>query len=91
MGRPVFPIEQCSSIGTLGDIIFVDVANGYVVAEKGGVKVDMSIHVLFSTDESAFRFITRIDGQPVRATALTPYKGGASYTQSHCIALETRS
>jgi HK97 family phage major capsid protein len=91
MGRPVFPIEQCASVGTLGDIIFVDVANGYVVAEKGGVKVDMSIHAKFDTDESVFRLITRIDGQPVRATALTPYKGGASYTQSHCIGLESRT
>jgi len=91
MGRPVYPIEQCSSIGTLGDIIFVDVANGYVVAEKGGVKTDMSIHLRFDYDEAVFRFIMRIDGQPVRATALTPMKGGADYTQSHCIALATRS
>jgi HK97 family phage major capsid protein len=91
MGRPVFPIEQCASVGTIGDIIFVDVANGYVVAEKGGLRTDMSIHLRFDYDESVFRFILRVDGQPVRATALTPYKGGASYTQSHCIALATRS
>jgi HK97 family phage major capsid protein len=91
MGRPVYPIEQCSSIGTLGDIIFVDVANGYVVAEKGGLKSDMSIHVKFDTDEVAFRFILRIDGQPIRATTLTPKNGGADHTQSHCIALATRS
>ena len=91
LGRPVFPIEQCQSIGTLGDIIFVDVANGYVVAEKGGLKTDMSIHLRFDYDEVIFRFILRIDGQPVRASALTPSKGGSDYDQSHCIALETRS
>jgi HK97 family phage major capsid protein len=91
MGRPVYPIEQCASLGTVGDIMFVDVVNGYVVAEKGGVKADMSIHLRFDYDESVFRFILRVDGQPVRAIALTPYKGGSSYTQSHCIALATRS
>jgi len=91
MGRPVFPIEQCASVGTIGDIMFVDVENGYVIAEKGGLKTDMSIHLRFDYDEAVFRFILRIDGQPVRASALTPYKGGSSYTQSHCIALETRS
>jgi HK97 family phage major capsid protein len=91
MGRPVYPIEQCASVGTIGDIMFVDVANGYIVAEKGGIKTDMSIHVLFASDQSVFRFIMRIDGQPIRATALTPYKGGANYTQSHCIALATRA
>jgi len=91
MGRPVYPIEQCASLGTVGDIIFADLTNGYVVAEKGGLQTDMSIHLRFDYDESVFRFILRVDGQPVRATALTPYKGGASYTQSHFIALATRS
>jgi len=91
MGRPVYPIEQCAALGTVGDIMFVDVANGYVVAEKGGLKTDMSIHLRFDYDEAVFRFIMRVDGQPVRATYLTPYKGGATATQSHCIALATRA
>jgi HK97 family phage major capsid protein len=90
-GRPVTPIEQAETIGTLGDIIFADFANGYVLAEKGGMKADMSIHVRFIYDESVFRFVLRIDGQPVRASALTPYKGGAAHTLSHFVALETRA
>lgn len=89
-GRPVIPIEQCATLGTVGDIIFADL-NGYILAEKGGISSDMSIHVRFVYDESCFRFVLRVDGQPVRASALTPYKGGASYTQSHFVALETRS
>jgi len=91
LGRPVVPIEQAATLGTVGDITFVDLQRGYVLAEKGGMKSDMSIHVRFIYDESVFRFVLRVDGQPVRATALTPYKGGASYTQSHFVALETRS
>jgi len=90
-GRPVIAIEQAATLGTQGDIIFADFANGYVLAEKGGIQADMSIHVQFVYDESVFRFVLRIDGQPVRASALTPYKGGASYTQSHFIALDSRS
>lgn len=90
LGRPVLAIEQCSSIGDVGDIIFADFANGYVLAEKGGMSSDVSIHVRFVYDETCFRFVLRIDGQPVRASALTPYKGGASYTQSHFIALQAR-
>lgn len=91
LGRPVTPIEQAASVGTQGDVIFADIGNGYILAEKGGIKSDMSIHVRFVYDESVFRFVLRVDGQPVRASALTPYKGGASYTQSHFIALDTRS
>jgi HK97 family phage major capsid protein len=90
-GRPVMAIEQAATLGTQGDIIFADLGGGYILAEKGGIQSDMSIHVRFVYDESVFRFVMRVDGQPVRASALTPYKGGANYTQSHFIALDTRS
>jgi HK97 family phage major capsid protein len=90
-GRPVIFIEQAASLGTLGDIILADLKNGYILAEKGGVESAMSIHVRFDYDESVFRFILRADGQPVRASALTPYKGGASNTESHFVALQERA
>ena len=88
-GRPVIPCEQCATLGTVGDIILADFPGGYVLAEKGGVQSDMSIHVRFQYDESVFRFVMRVDGQPVRASALTPYKG--TNTQSHFITLATRA
>lgn len=88
-GRPVIPIEQAATLGTVGDIIFADLANGYIIAEKGGIKSDMSVHVSFIYDQSVFRFVLRIDGQPVRAVALTPYKG--TTTLSHFVALAVRA
>lgn len=91
MGLPAIAIEQAATLGTVGDIMLCNFKNGYVLAEKGGIKADVSIHVNFIYDESVFRFVLRIDGQPVRASALTPYKGTASNSQSHFIALETRS
>lgn len=91
MGLPAMAIEQCQTLGTQGDIILANFRDGYILAEKGGIKADMSIHVRFVYDESCFRFVLRIDGQPQRASALTPYKGGATSTQSHFIVLETRS
>jgi len=90
MGLPAMAIEQASAIGDLGDIILANLPDGYILAEKGGIKADMSIHVRFIYDESVFRFVLRIDGQPIRASALTPYKGGATATQSHFITLEAR-
>lgn len=89
LGRPVIAIEQAASLGTVGDIIFADLPGGYILADKGGIQADVSIHVRFVYDESVFRFVLRVDGQPVRATALTPYKG--SDTLSHFIALATRA
>ena len=86
-GRPVMAIEQSSALGEVGDIIFGDF-NGYILAEKGGIESAMSIHVKFDYDESVFRFVLRVDGQPVRASALTPYKG--SDTLSHFVTLASR-
>lgn len=90
MGLPAIAIEQAATLGDVGDIILANFQNGYILAEKGGIKSDMSIHVRFIYDESVFRFVLRVDGQPVRASALTPYKGGATATQSHFIALAAR-
>jgi HK97 family phage major capsid protein len=89
LGRPVIPIEQASALGDVGDILLADM-NGYILSQKGGVQADVSIHVEFLTDQQVFRFILRIDGQPLRASALTPYKGGAGATQSHFVALQAR-
>src|SRR5574343_558268 len=91
LGRPVIPIEQCQALGDQGDIILADFQNGYILAEKGGIQSAMSIHVKFDYDESVFRFVMRIDGQPVRNTAMTPYKGGSTATQSHFVTLAERA
>jgi HK97 family phage major capsid protein len=89
-GRPVVPCEQCAALGDAGDIIFADFG-GYILAEKGGIESAMSIHVKFDYDESVFRFVMRVDGQPVRASALTPYKGGSASTLSHFVTLAARA
>ena len=89
LGRPIEPIEQCAALGTVGDIILAD-ASQYALGEKaGGIKAASSIHVRFIYDESAFRFVLRLDGQPLWNSAVTAFKG--STTRSPYVALETRS
>jgi len=86
-GRPVMPLEQCSALGQVGDIILADFGQ-YLLIDKGGVNATSSIHVRFLYDENVFRFIYRVDGQPVWNKALTPYKGSASV--SPFVTLATR-
>lgn len=88
MGRPVIPVEYAATVGTTGDIMLADMSQ-YVLATKGGIKGAMSIHVQFTTDEVAYRWTLRTDGQPLWNTALTPYKGSA--TQSPFVKLDTRA
>lgn len=87
-GRPVIPLEQCSALGEVGDIIIADL-NQYLLIDKGGINAQSSIHVRFLYDENVFRFIYRVDGQPIWNKPLTPYKGTA--TQSPFVALAKRN
>lgn len=90
MGRPINVIEQCQTLGTEGDIIFADLSQ-YFTIEKGGIESASSIHVKFTTDETAFRFVMRMNGQPLWSSALTPYKGGSTKTVGPFVTLQTRS
>jgi HK97 family phage major capsid protein len=89
LGKPVIEIEQASALGVVGDILFVNL-NEYVVIQKAGegLQADTSMHVRFLFDEMAFRWVYRINGQPVAKSAVTPFKG--SSTQSGFIALAAR-
>lgn len=89
-GIPILAIEQCSSIGDLGDIILANFPEGYVLAEKGGIEGAVSIHLRFEYDEQCYRFVIRVDGQPALANAITPFKGAAGETKSHFITLAAR-
>ncbi len=87
-GRPVLEIEHAQTLGTVGDIVLADFS-GYLLATKGGLQSDMSIHVRFIYDESVIRFVARYDGQPLMHKPITPYKG--SDTLSHFVTLATRA
>lgn len=87
-GRPVIPIEQCQTLGTAGDIILGDFSQ-YLLIDKGAMQTAQSIHVRFVYDESVFRFVYRVDGQPLWNATLTPFKG--SNTLSPFVRLQTRS
>jgi len=74
MGRPVVPTEFNSALGDKGDVVLMDLSQ-YLMIEKGGLKQDVSMHVRFVYDESTFRFVLRVDGQPIWEAPLTPFKG----------------
>jgi HK97 family phage major capsid protein len=87
MGRPVIPVEYAATLGTPGDIVLADLSQ-YYLARKSGIQMDTSIHVQFLTDQMAFRWKARLDGQPAWKKPLTPLNG--TTTQSPFVALATR-
>jgi len=88
LGKPIFTLEQCSGLGTAGDILLLDLSQ-YLIAEKGGLAVDESIHVRFLFGEKVLRFRYRVDAQSLWAAPVTPYKGSSDL--SPFVSLATRS
>lgn len=87
-GFPVIPLEQCSTLGTVGDIFIADFTE-YITADKGGIDAASSIHVKFEYAQNTFRFLHWFDGQPRWRTALTPENG--TNTVAPTVVLATRS
>lgn len=89
MGRPVVPVEAASSLGTIGDISLVDWSQYMGLTKGGGIKTDVSMHLYFDQDLTAFRFVLRINGQPLWGSTIVPENG--SMTRSWAVTLETRA
>jgi HK97 family phage major capsid protein len=72
-GKPLIFTEHCQKLGDAGDIIFADWSQ-YLVGQKSGgtLQFASSIHLKFDYDQTAFRFVFRVDGQPWWPTYLTP-------------------
>lgn len=75
MGRPLFLTEHAQTKGTEGDLICADFSQYLLAQKSGGVKAATSIHLKFLTDEVAFRFVMRVDGQPWMQAPLNPLRG----------------
>jgi HK97 family phage major capsid protein len=75
MGRPVLPFEACSALGTEGDIILTDLSQYLSVLKAGGMRSDVSIHLYFDSDHTAFRFVLRAGGQSYWPAAVTRQNG----------------
>lgn len=82
-GMPLYFSEHVATLGSVGDIGLYDF-DQYVIGDRKGLKVDRSIEYRFSTDETTWRFVKRVDGQPLVDSAFTPKRGG---TQSPFVCL----
>lgn len=87
LGQPAFPVEKLSTLGTQGDLTFVDLSY-YMIGDRQTMQAESSEHYLFGSDKTAFRIIQRVDGRPWIQSAITPANGGP--TLSPFVELQTR-
>jgi HK97 family phage major capsid protein len=69
LGLPIRFTEKVPALGTTGCLSLIDPTQ-YGTADRQGLEVGISEHFLFDTDQIAFRFKIRNDGQPLW---LAPY------------------
>jgi HK97 family phage major capsid protein len=74
-GRPVYFTEKLSTLGTTGDIVFVDPAF-YLIGDRQAMQATASPHVAFNKDMTAYKIIERLDGRPWLQSAITPKNAG---------------
>ena len=87
-GKPIFWTELVPTLGTVGDVILGDFSY-YLVGERGGIEIELSRDIFFTSDEVAVRWKLRIDGHSWVKAPLTPRY--STTTVSPFIALETRA
>lgn len=79
LGRPVVVSEYASTLNTTGDIMLVDPTQ-YLGVRKQGIQAASSIHVLFTTDETAFRWVWRIGGKDSWSSPVTQANSSTTLT-----------
>ncbi len=94
LGRPVIPHQICETVGDLGDLMLVDLGQ-YLTATKtgggrdaNGMRSDVSIHLWFDQDITAYRFTIRVAGQPWWSQPIAQRDG--ANTQSPFVTLASR-
>jgi HK97 family phage major capsid protein len=85
-GIPAYPSEYCAAPGSTGDIVLADWGR-YALGTRE-MRSEQSIHVLWVSDQSTFRFIWRVGGQLIDIAPVASANG--SITTSTAIALAPR-
>jgi len=96
LGAPIIVSEHCAALGTTGDIILADFS-GYVIGDRS-LEISGSRHATYSSNSYGFlqnqtcwRMVLRVDGQPILTSPITPKRGASGETLSNFVVLTTSS
>lgn len=74
LGRPVIFTEKLPAIGTAGDVLLCDFRN-YIVGDRQNTAIDSSTHERFQNNQTTWRAVHRVDGQPQLSAPITLQDG----------------
>lgn len=89
-GRPIIITQHSDTVGSVGDIMFVDWKHYRTITKSnGGIETATSMHLYFDAAATAFRALFRVDGAPALTKPITQAKG--SNNLSPFVALAARA
>ncbi len=77
LGLPIMWTDKTVALGTRGDVLLVN-GDYYLVGNRMDLQIDVSTHFLFSTNQLAWRVISRCDGRPWLNSYITDEVGWTS-------------
>lgn len=89
-GRPLILSEHANALGAQGDLSLVSLKGYRTITKAGGIETATSMHLYFDANATAFRFIFRMDGQPIMTAPITPPQGKSTNTRSYFVTLGAR-
>lgn len=78
LGRPIFFTDKLPAVGTKGDLMLADFKY-YLIGDRQATTVDTSVDQQFKFNQTAFRVVHRVDGQPWLSSPIV-YQDNASYS-----------
>jgi HK97 family phage major capsid protein len=63
LNLPVYITGALPALGTSGDFMLID-PSYYLIGDRQAMSIAYSEHYAFVTDQAAWRFTSRVDGQP---------------------------
>lgn len=76
--RPLIVHEAAQARDTAGDLGLHDFTQYVCVSKGDGIRADMSVHLYFDRDITAFRFVFRVGGLPWLSAPITQANGGGT-------------
>jgi len=76
-GIPVVITEKLPALNTLGDVLLLDLHH-YLVGDRREIEIAFSEHVAFTSNQGAWRFVARVDGQPWLRAPVTLNDGSST-------------
>ncbi len=76
-GRPLIISEKLPALGSANCLVYCDFSY-YIIGDRMQMSLTTSEHVAFASDQTAFRIIERLDGQPWINSPLTPHNASSN-------------